>query len=68
MGQSMERFGRILHHNIDKGLLASVELKPLAGVGLRDLDGPVRGIVADQLAPHLEPFLEQMQTGTCEVS
>ena len=47
-------------------VLAGVELRPLAGVGLRDLEGPVRAIIADELA-HLEPFLELMQIGEFRV-
>ena len=43
-----------------------MKLKPIAGVGLRDLEGPVRDIIAEELA-HLEPFLEQMQMGAYEV-
>ena len=62
----MERLGRILHHNIDKGLLASVELKPLAGVGSRKPDCPFRDNVADQLA-HLS-LSRADANGTFEVS
>ncbi|MBE0576835.1 MAG: methionine adenosyltransferase [Desulfuromonadales bacterium] len=43
-------------------VVTSVEVKPLPGVHVHDLEGPITAIITDDLA-HLELFMEQIQLG-----